>query len=691
VNPIPVLRARPLRLVFLTGGLLLTAAAVVRLVQHPESWTGSHGLAAVALLVAAALSRHFGFPLPGRGFASMVLGAALLGLLLVGWPTAVLATAAGMIAGDRLFRRLPAADALNNAAHLAFGTGLTGLAYAALNGVVGAGAVTAANLGPLTAAALALPLIVNGTFYLDLAQGPRAAWVDAGLTARWELATTAAATGAAVGWAALVTSHQSLAVIAYGAALLLGATAGIHLLLRTAVRADGQAMVQRLAVELDPTASLEQTFAALQVLTGRLVPWNGMSLARYHAGTHELEVVAEVGPPSVRLSTQDPVTASAIRLRRAVVAEAHGDHQAGSEMLVPLTLAGQVVGLWSIRHDRLGFYRDDDADLAALLAPQVALALFLGTLLRPLAETVSRTLAAVRQLTDTAHLVRQGFSEAAGQAAKIEREARAALGDASGALKTIEQLHQGWREAGEAAATTQSLAQALEESLRQMQTASAQTTEELRQLGATIELGAAEVGRLKEAATEVERFAETIGAIAYQTNLLALNATIEAARAGSSGRGFAVVADEVRKLAEESERASQHIGRSARETRKVIERASQLLESMGSEVAQFSRTVARWREDLEAVAGTGSTALAATQRMAHLPAANLVTAEAARKAVAQAQNAADLAAQQASSLAQAANQQLQIVGDWSDNAGQLSQLVQELAVHLGQAKGDGSK
>jgi len=77
--------------------------------------------------------------------------------------------------------------------------------------------------------------------------------------------------------------------------------------------------------------------------------------------------------------------------------------------------------------------------------------------------------------------------------------------------------------------------------------------------------------------------------------------------------------------------------------------------------------------------------------MAHLPAANLVTAEAARKAVAQAQNAADLAAQQASSLAQAANQQLQIVGDWSDNAGQLSQLVQELAVHLGQAKGDGSK
>jgi methyl-accepting chemotaxis protein len=675
----------------LAGGALFLAGASVRLAQAPESWTGTRGLAAVALVLAAALSRRYGLPLPGRGFASLVLGVALLGLLVVGWPTSVLATAGGMVAGDLLFRRLPVREALSNAAHLAFGTGLAGLLYTALDGSSGPGAVTAQNVWPLTAAAFALALIVNGTFYLDLAQGPRAAWVDAALTIRWELAVTAAAIGAALGWAALAGSHQSPAIIAAAGAALLGATVGLYLLMRTAVRADELALVQRLAVELRPTANLEHTFSALQTVAGRLVPWKGMGVARYRAASHELETVAEIGLPSNRLSVQDPVTASAIRLRRPLLADAQGDQQARSEILVPLALADQVIGVWSVRHDRPGFYREADADLLALLAPQLAVALFLATLLRPLADAISRTLASVRQLTDTADAIRQGFSDVGRQAAKIEHEAKAAATDALNGLKTVDSLREGWRQASEAAASTRHSAAAVQQSVREAQAASTQTTEQLRQLAATIQLGASEVGRLKEAATEVERFAETIGGIAYQTNLLALNATIEAARAGTSGRGFGVVADEVRKLAEESERASQHIGRSARETRKVIERTSQLLEAMGREVTHFSGAVDRWREELQAMASAGDGTLAATERMTHLPAQHLPAAEAANQAVAKAQDAATLAAQQASALAQAVEQQARALADWTRNAGQLSQLAEELGDYVAGMKGDGSK
>src|SRR5262249_57597121 len=68
------------------------------------------------------------------------------------------------------------------------------------------------------------------------------------------------------------------------------------------------------------------------------------------------------------------------------------------------------------------------------------------------------------------------------------------------------------------------------------------------------------VGELSKAASRIGDVVELISTIAGQTNLLALNATIEAARAGEAGRGFAVVASEVKPLAEQTAKATAHIG-----------------------------------------------------------------------------------------------------------------------------------
>src|SRR2546430_16068292 len=63
----------------------------------------------------------------------------------------------------------------------------------------------------------------------------------------------------------------------------------------------------------------------------------------------------------------------------------------GSEVLVPLYHAGQLVGLWSVRHSNPGMYHDADADMLALLAPQLALMLAIEGSVQPVVGASART------------------------------------------------------------------------------------------------------------------------------------------------------------------------------------------------------------------------------------------------------------------------------------------------------------
>src|SRR5438093_1267294 len=279
------------------------------------------------LVVVGALTRRYGFALPGNGFSSYILGVTAYAILDRGWPFGVVVASLAMIAGDLALRRLPVAAALDNAAHLATGAALAGLAYARLGGATGAQAITR-----------------------DI--------------------------------------------------------------------------------------SLATSFPRIQELARRLVPWEHMGFARYDAGTNEMELVADTatghrGPDKVRFDANAGLSGEAVRRRRPVVAGALAPEQVvvsgretpGSEVLVPLYHAGQLVGLWSVRHSNPGMYPDADAEMLALLAPQLALMLAIEGSVQPVVGASDRTSAYIQTLTATTAEIHASSQEVAAAARRASQGA----------------------------------------------------------------------------------------------------------------------------------------------------------------------------------------------------------------------------------------------------------------------------
>src|SRR5438128_3328149 len=516
----------------------------------------------LALAVVGALTRRYGIPLPGNGFSSYVLGVVAYALLDRGWAFATLLAPLALLPGDLLLRRLPPRAGFGNAAHLAAGTALAGLLYARLGGALGADALGAHNLPALAAVLLVLPVVINGTFYLELALGAARAWVDLRLTARWEGAVYTCSALFALGWLRLV--HADLDA---GAALPLGialttATAGSLSVMRRAVRADELQLVQGLSQAIAADINLARSFGRIQELTRRLVPWEQMGFARYDAQTNEMALIADTALPtsersSARFDAEAGVAGEAVRLGRPLVARGTrgepgglpGRQQPGSEVLVPLYHAGQLVGVWSVRHSDPAMYRDSDGDLLALLAPQRALMLAIEGSVQPVVGASDRTSAYIQTLTATAEAIHASSQEVAASARRASQGAAQAASLVSALSRDSEQLTQHAGEVAAAGAETRDSGALMEQTTEKVRLATETAVRRPTDLGVTTEESAREVRRLRDVAGQVEKFSETIGFIANQTNLLALNATIEAARAGVHGRGFAVVADAVHKLA----------------------------------------------------------------------------------------------------------------------------------------------
>jgi methyl-accepting chemotaxis protein/putative methionine-R-sulfoxide reductase with GAF domain len=649
----------------------------------------------VLLVAVAATTRRYGLALPGKGFSSFVLGVVLFAILRHGWGWGVLVSPLGMLAGDIPLRRLRLRAAVANASHLTFGVAAVGFLYDRIGGVSGAGALAPENALPFVFLAVGLPVVVNGTFYAELALSESVAWVDALLTLRWESCVYLISAVLAVGWFKVVTPDLPAALTVGLCVVLAGLTALAHWIVHKGIRADELGLAERLSRAIAGDVNLERSFRTIQELVRRLVPWEHVGIARWDAEQRELVQVVDTSPdrPAGYRSPGDHgLAGEALRRRKPVVSGEFGHlidgaTTAGSEICIPLYQGENLVGAWSIRHSDAAIYRAADVDILDLVAPQLALALAVHGVLEPLLQSSEQTAGYVEHLTATSEEIHASSEEVAAAAQGAEAGAQNAAEHVARAEAAMVDLRAAAHDAALAGEETHRSAQEMERAAQAVRTATAATATNLERIGATVEQSVVEVGRLREASEHVVRFAETIGAIASQTNMLALNATIEAARAGQHGAGFAVVADEVRRLAEESANEAKQAAQTTGETRRVIDRAAQLLEQMRREIGDVTVAASRWIAELEGIVRAAETAAHLSSRMVEFPRRNAERTAEMQAVLSEVKAAAAASAGEAKVVAAAAAEQLKAIEDLSHSALELSASAERLGAATRFVKG----
>lgn len=648
----------------------------------PFPWLG-----AVLLLVIAAASRVFGIPLPGKGYASFAVGAGIASVIALDWAAGAVFAGAGIFLGDLFGRRLPLRNAIGNMGHFLTAFAVSGTLYeSVMNGQDGALAFAPGNAWALGALVVAFILSANTTFYLQLKLSPAIAWVDARLTARWEITVSLLATLLAL--AGLRVAYQPWSTRSTPALMLIIVLLAVltHWLARTGAIGEGMLLVQRMSSVLSARPELQSALADVERLTRTLVPWEDMGLAAYDPQRHEFVVLADtsrVVPPGTRLPATEGMAGLAMRAGRAVTdLEASAGTARltkGSEILLPLKYGDRLVGLWSVRHSRDEMYRDHDAALLEYIAPQLALSLSLDKLIKPVLEASEYMASHVESITGTTQQLHASSQESADNARRLAATVRslaATLARGSEDARVAQSVADGTVAEGRG---TQQSGEAMLADARVVRTATEHAMAQLTVAAAIVQQGSEQVSRLQDISSAVQKFGQTITSLADQTGLLALNAAVEAARAGAQGRGFAVVAQEIRALADRSASEAEGMDRAVRDIRATLDKAVALMQRTRGEVLSVADASRNWVDELDRIVAASEAVAAAGDRIVRAARDSAQRSDEMRQSLSAAREDAYRAASETETVAGASVQQEGAIDGLNDAATRLTATAQELA------------
>src|SRR5207302_649137 len=223
-------------------------------------------------------------------------------------------------------------------------------------------------------------------------------------------------------------------------------------MLEEAISAEELNKIHAVEAVITSNISLEDSFSRIERLAHRLVDRGDFRIYRRQDGGLQLAYRGAIGrvdrgdPPPDTVALRDQVVE---RGETVVIGDVTRDHRLAdaalsvqSLIMVPLKFGGQVIGTLELEHHKRKTYRSKDVVTIATFANQLATAIHITELRRPLVETVETLTQQLGTLARAAKAMREAASAVAQSTGVIREGAQAEEGEVSGGLEATESLAQ---------------------------------------------------------------------------------------------------------------------------------------------------------------------------------------------------------------------------------------------------------
>jgi methyl-accepting chemotaxis protein len=572
--------------VLAVGGLILTVAVLA----IDRRWIGQP-VSTLVLMISIFALRCVPVRLSKYSYLTQSAVPVLVGAVSIG-PSPVVAALWVAVAGADVFglRKQSWAGLVNG------GREVIGFvaAYGAYAAILSLGSSAALTLDFLPAAAVLVSLyffLTRALFYFSLLIRRKLESAEKILILRWEISSYL------LSLIATTIVVAALATLAPVGGVAVGLALGVRGLLTRqildeAIGAEDLNKVHLMEAAIASNATLQGSFSQIERLAYRLLDWGDFRVYRANGTETSLAYRASIGredrdAPAAGIGplrheviqTGEPIVIKDVRTDDRL-----GDVPDDVRTLAihPIRFGGEILGTLEVEHHKRHAYGAKDLMAMSTLAGQMATAIHIAELRRPLVLTVGQIGEQVATLARVADSLRTSASALADVSLGMRQGAMELEKFASGGLRATGSLanasQQMMTQGAQAAAASGTAAEVAARNRVVIGDAIARLVD----LKGFVSAGADRVAALGSMTQRITGFIGTIREIADLTNLIALNAAIEAARAGREGRGFAVVASEVRDLAAQSLHAAREAGG--------------LLGEITTQVSAVSAQMARGRE-----------------------------------------------------------------------------------------------